>query len=140
MNLKELIPLGTTATKSTRVTRDLTVAHFHDGMPEVYGTPMMIYLMEVAATVAIQPFLPDGWVSVGYGVDIKHLAATPVGMHVTARAEVIEVSEASVTFTVEAHDGTEKIGEGKHVRVPINVERFNRRIKAKDDARKKNEE
>lgn len=59
------IPLGATATTSIGVTRDLTVAHYHPGMPEAYGTPMMVYLMEVAAAEAIQPYLPAEWASVG---------------------------------------------------------------------------
>lgn len=107
------------------------MAHFHSHMPEVYGTPMMIYLMELAAARAIQEYLPDGWVSVGALVQIKHLAATPVGFTVTARADVIEVSDRLVTFRIEAHDGVEKIGEGKHVRAPIEIERFEKNIKAK---------
>ena len=110
------IELGASASRSVVVTRELTVAHFHPDMPEVYGTPMMIYLMEVAAAEAVERFLPEGWVSVGVMVDVRHLAATPVGLTVTARAEVIAVEEGRVTFAVEAHDGLEKIGEGRHAR------------------------
>ena len=83
------IPLGAAATRTVQVTRELTVAHFHPHMPEVYGTPMMIYLMEVAATDAIAAYLPEGWVSVGLKVDITHLAATPAGFTVTATARSI---------------------------------------------------
>src|SRR3954468_4906517 len=83
------IPVGASASRSVVVTRELTVAHFHPDMPEVYGTPLMIYLMEVAAADAIKEYLPEGWVSVCIEVNIKHLAATPVGLTVTARAEVI---------------------------------------------------
>lgn len=125
------IPLGASASESVIVTRELTVAHFHPNMPEVYGTPLMIYLMEVAAAAAIQPYLPEGWVSVGVLVEVKHLAATPVGLTVKATAEVISVEANTVTFTVEAHDGVEKIGEGRHVRAPIHLERFVERAKVK---------
>jgi fluoroacetyl-CoA thioesterase len=125
------IPIGASATKSVIVTRDLTVAHFHSNMPEVYGTPMMIYLMEVAAAEAIENYLPGGWASVGTMVSVKHLAATPVGFTVTARAEVISVEDRLVTFAVDAHDGTEKIGEGTHIRGIINLERFQARFKSK---------
>ncbi|HEX8650583.1 MAG TPA: thioesterase family protein [Pyrinomonadaceae bacterium] len=125
------IPVGAAATRSMEVTRETTVAHFHSDMPEVFGTPMMIYLMELAAAEAIQPYLPEGWVSVGAVVNVKHLAATPVGFIVTAKAEVVSVSDHLVTFTVEAHDGVDKIGEGTHVRAPIEMERFERRVKAK---------
>jgi len=125
------IPLGATATKSVVVTHDLTVAHYHPGMPEAYGTPMMVYLMEVAAGEAIQPFLPDGWASVGVTVSVKHMAATPTGHTVTATATVIAVDEKTVTFAVTAHDGAEPIGEGTHVRAPVELARFNQRLAAK---------
>lgn len=125
------IPVGAWAAIKETVTRDKTVAHFHDDMPEVYGTPMMIYLMELAAAKAIAPYLPPGWVSVGAEVSVKHLAATPVGFSVTARAEVLEWNGKTVTFAVEAKDGVELIGEGRHVRTPIDRERFDRGVAAK---------
>ncbi len=126
------IPLGAAATRTVQVTRELTVAHFHPHMPEVYGTPMMIYLMEVAATDAIAAYLPEGWVSVGLKVDITHLAATPAGFTVTATARVVAVGDDNtVTFAVEAHDGMERIGTGTHVRAAVATERFARRFQAK---------
>ena len=127
------IPIGASASKSVIVTREMTVAHFHPDMPEVYGTPMMIYLMEVAAADAIEKYLPAGWASVGALVNVRHLAATPVGFTITARAEVFAVNERQVSFAVEAHDGTEKVGEGTHVRGIINLERFQARFKAKSN-------
>jgi len=125
------IPIGTTASKSVVVTRELTVAHFHPGLPEAYGTPLMIYLMEVAAGDAIQPFLPEGWASVGVAVSVRHLAPTPVGRTVTATATVTAVDETTITFAVTAHDGVEQIGTGTHVRAPIELSRFNKRLEAK---------
>lgn len=125
------IPIGAAAERSVVVTREMTVAHFHPGMPEAYGTPFMIYLMEVAAADAIQPYLPAGWHSVGIGVSVRHLAATPVGRTVTARARVVAADDQTVTFAVEAHDGAERIGEGTHVRAPIDLARFNKRLAAK---------
>ena len=125
------IPVGAAASRSMEVTREMTVAHFHSHMPEVFGTPMMIYLMELAAAEAIQQYLPEGWVSVGATVEVTHLAATPVGFIVTAKAEVVSVSDHLVTFTIEAHDGVDKIGEGTHMRAPIEFERFEKRVKAK---------
>lgn len=134
MDVTQNISVGTSHSKSVTVTSEMTVAHFHDNMPEVYGTPMMIYLMEVTATEAIQKFLPEGWTTVGTVVNIKHLAATPVGLTVTARAEVVAVNDRLVTFTVEAHDGLEKIGEGTHVRAAIQLEKFEKRVKQKGSA------
>lgn len=131
MKVAANIPIGASASRSVVVTRELTVAHFHEDMPEVYGTPLMIYLMEVAAAAAIQKYLPEGWVSVGVLVDVKHLAATPVGLTVTATARVVSVEDNTVTFTVEAHDGVEQIGEGRHIRAPIHLKRFTQRVKLK---------
>jgi fluoroacetyl-CoA thioesterase len=125
------IPVGETATDELEVTREMTVAHFHEYMPEVYGTPIMIYHLENTAAAAVQKFLPDGWITVGVVVNVKHLAATPVGAKVTTRAEVIEVGDNTIKFAVEAHDGFEKIGEGTHVRAAVEMERFMNRVKAK---------
>ena len=125
------IPVGAWAAIVETVTRDKTVAHYHDDMPEVYGTPMMIYLMELAASKALQPYLPPGWVSVGAAVNVTHLAATPVGFTVTARAEIVEWNGKTVVFAVEARDGVELIGEGRHVRAPIDLARFERGMAAK---------
>jgi predicted thioesterase len=131
VNPTEKIVAGMTGSQVTLVTRELTVAHFHADMPEVFGTPFMIYLMEVAASNAMQPLLPPGWVSVGTEVNVKHLAATPVGCQVTATARVTEVTPQSVTFAVEAHDGFSLIGTGIHSRAPVDLARFERRIQSK---------
>ena len=124
MDLKTLIALGTQASRQVLVTRELTVAHAYPGLPEVYASPQMIMLMEMACADAIASLLPQGWVSVGAHVDVKHLAATPVGMTVTASARVIEVAERSVRFACSAHDGLDLIGEGFHVRAPVALHRF----------------
>src|SRR5258708_33454561 len=91
MDVTQNITIGTSHSKSVLVTREMTVAHFHDDMPEVYGTPMMIYLMEVTATEAIQRFLPEGWGTVGAVVNVNNLAASPVGLTESARAGVQEI-------------------------------------------------
>ena len=128
MKATEKIPVGAVASQQITVTRDMTVAHFHEHMPEVYGTPIMIYHLEVTAEAAIRDYLPEGWITVGVVVNVKHLAATPIGATVTTRAEVIEVGDNTITFSVEAHDGFEKIGEGVHVRAPVEMERFLRKV------------
>lgn len=125
------IPIGAVATDQLVVTREMTVAHFHEYMPEVYGTPIMIYHLENTAAAAIQKYLPDGWITVGVVVNVKHLAATPVGATVTTRAEVLEVGDTTIKFAVEAHDGFEKIGEGTHVRAAVEMNRFMKRVNAK---------
>jgi len=134
MNTTAGIRPGMTGSETTRVTREVTVAHFHPEMPEVYGTPFMIYLMEVAASNAIQPFLPAGWVSVGADVSVRHLAATPVGQTVTARARVTAVNGRVIAFDVEAFDDVERIGEGTHLRAVIDRSRFERKLQDKRTA------
>lgn len=122
------IAVGAEGEATTVVTPEVTVRHFHANMPEVYGTPFMIYLMEVAASNAIEPGLPAGWVSVGVDVNIRHLAATPVGRTVTARARVTKVTEKLIEFEVEAHDGKNLIGKGTHSRAPVELARFERAL------------
>jgi predicted thioesterase len=121
------VSVGTTGREEVVVTPELTVGGHVEGMPMVYGTPFMIMAMEVASARAVAPLLPEGWVTVGSEVNIRHLAPTPVGATVVATARVVEVAGRSVLFAVEAHDGERKIGEGQHRRGAVNVERFKER-------------
>jgi predicted thioesterase len=120
----EGLRVGMTGEKSTDVTRELTVAWHDERLPAVFGTPMMIYLMEVAAGELMQPFLPEGHISVGVEVNVRHLAATPLGDRVTAKATVMEVADNLVKFEVEAHDSRQLIGSGTHTRAALKLERF----------------
>lgn len=124
MNLPEAVPLGVTASQSLIVTHDLTVQARVPDLPPVYSTPNMILFMEIVCTDLLRPYLPEGWVSVGALVNVKHLAATPVGFTVTATARVIEVTKSLVVFEVDAHDGVDRIGSGQHARAPIELARF----------------
>ena len=117
-----------TAEKQVTVTPEMTVGHVVRGMPAVYGTPIMILHMEMASGLAIQPALPTGYVSVGMAVDIRHLAATPVGRIVRAFARVAKVEAKIVVFEVEAWDGDRKIGDGTHQRGVVNVAEFEKRF------------
>lgn len=128
MNPLEKVTAGMTAEKLVTVTPEMTVGHVVPGMPEVYGTPMMILHMEMAAGSAVQPFLPAGHVSVGMMVNIRHLAATPVGRTVRAMARVVAVEAMSFLFDVEAWDGDRKIGDGTHRRGVVDVAEFERRF------------
>ena len=125
------IPVGVTATRRVLVSREKTVGHFVPGMPEVYGTLMLVLDMEVTASEAIAPYLPAGWVSVGTEINVTHLAATPVGATVTVKATVTAVDSRGVTFAVESHDGVDLIGSGTHRRAPVEVARFMKRVAAK---------
>jgi predicted thioesterase len=128
MNPLEKVTAGMTAEKLVTVTPEMTVGHVVPGMPEVYGTPVMILHMEIASGSAVQPFLPAGHVSVGMMVNIRHLAATPVGRTVRAIARVVAVEASSVLFEVEAWDGGRKIGDGTHRRGVVDVAGFERRF------------
>ena len=128
MSPLEEVHAGMSAEKLVTVTPEMTVGHVVPGMPAVYGTPMMILHMEMAAGSAVQPFLPAGHVSVGMTVNIRHLAATPVGRTVRAVARVVAVETKSVVFEVEAWDGKRKIGDGTHRRGVVNVVEFEQRF------------
>lgn len=130
-SLVNAISVGASAKRCIVVTPELTVRHAYPSLPEVYATPQMIYLMELAAADAIVDLLPQGWGSVGTLVDIKHLAATPVGLEVTAKATVVSVSERIVRFACQAHDGHELIGEGWHERAAVDLERFVKGVTSK---------
>lgn len=106
------------------VSEDLTIASLEAGLPAVMGTPAMVLLMELAAAKIMNPFVPDGKMSVGVEVNVQHLAATPMGDWVTARATVLEVAGNLVKFEVEAHDSIQLVGQGTHIRAVIDLERF----------------
>ncbi|HEV3122440.1 MAG TPA: thioesterase family protein [Isosphaeraceae bacterium] len=101
------------------------------GGAPVLATPMMIALMEAAAVSAVDHLLPAGHQTVGVRVDVRHTAATPLGMEVIAQAELIAVNGRALTFRVTASDAKEPIGEGTHERAVIELERFLARVKAK---------
>jgi fluoroacetyl-CoA thioesterase len=108
-----------------------TASHLGSGGVEVLATPVMIALMEDAARSSVDSKLDQGQLSVGVDLNVSHLAATPVGMRVTARAELVAVEGRRLTFKVEAHDEREKIGEGTHIRAIINLDRFMARLQEK---------
>ena len=127
MNVLEKVTVGMTGEKIVTVTHDMTVQHFLSTMPAVYSTPVMILHMEMVSTASIAQCLPEGYVSVGMEVNVKHLAATAVGREVRLNSRVIEVSPKSVTFAVEAWDGERKIGEGTHRRGAVATAAFEKR-------------
>jgi predicted thioesterase len=100
-------------------------------MPMVYATPMMILEMEMTSGDAINPYLKPGWVTVGTEVDIRHLAASPVGALVRTTARVIAVERRVIRFEVEAFDGERRIGAGRHARGLVNLATFNKRFGAR---------
>jgi len=123
-NMDFNLQIGMTAEKSEKVTENNTALKYGSGGVAVYATPAMIGIMEGTCLAAVDPFLPEGMSTVGIHLDVKHTAATPVGMSVRATAKLIEISGKRLTFTVEAYDNKEKIGEGTHQRYIIDLAKF----------------
>ena len=108
-----------------------TAPRVGSGAVSVLATPVMINLMEAAVLAAVERFLPPGYQSLGTLLNVRHIAATPVGMRVTAVATLEKVDGRTLAFRVEAHDERELIGDGTHERVVVNVEKFDQRVKRK---------
>ena len=126
------IPLGTKAAFTLRVLPEHLANRFKDPMlPQVLATPVMIMIMENAALAAIRPYLERDESAVGTAIDVRHLAATPVGHDVRAEAEVVKVDDRKIEFKVSASDGTEAIGSGTHQRMVIDLPSFNARLAKK---------
>ena len=123
------IPLGTKGTFTLHVLPEHLANRFKDAMlPQVLATPVMILIMENAALNAIRSFLDLGESAIGTAIDVRHLAATPVGHDVCAEAEVIKVEGKRIEFRVSASDEIEEIGNGTHQRTVINLRSFNERL------------
>jgi predicted thioesterase len=118
----------------TVVTPDITAKHVGSGSVAVLATPEMVRLMERAGVAAVDHLLPDGHQTVGIGVDVRHLAATPLGMKVRATATLKEIDGRRLTFEVKAWDEVELVGEGIHERMIIDVARFLKRVQQKGEA------
>ena len=126
------IPLGAKGTFSLRVTPAHLANQFKDAiLPQVFATPMMIMAMENAALNAIRSYLDLGESAVGTAVDIRHVAATPVGHEVTAEAEVIGLNGRRIEFHVSARDENEEIGSGTHERMVVDMRRLDERLAVK---------
>jgi fluoroacetyl-CoA thioesterase len=108
-----------------------TAPRIGSGRVHVLATPVMINLMEAAALDAVENLIPAGHQSLGTRLDVRHIAATPVGIRVRASARLISVDGRTLEFRVEAHDEKDLIGDGTHTRLVVNVERFDRRVQAK---------
>jgi fluoroacetyl-CoA thioesterase len=115
---------GLTGESTTTVVHENTAAHVGAGGVEVFATPMMIALMEQAAWQSVANSLDPGYVTVGTSVNVRHLAATPIGQRVRAIAELMQIDGRRLVFKVEAYDEKQKIGEGQHERFIVNLDRF----------------
>jgi len=130
-DLASIIQPGLKGEAGLVVSEEHTAPRVGSGKVHVLATPVMINVIEAAALAAIEHLLPPGHQSLGTLLNVRHIAATPVGMKVTATARVQKVDGRTVTFAVEARDDKELIGDGTHERVVVNVAKFDARVQRK---------
>ncbi len=126
-----MISTGARGEERLTVTDEVAINFMGVEGARVLSTPQMIGHMEIACRNLVFPMLEPGHDTVGTHVNVYHLAAAPLGMEVTFRAQIASVNNRKVLFKVEAFDTKEKIGEGTHERTVISVERFVAKMKAK---------
>jgi fluoroacetyl-CoA thioesterase len=122
--LMKQIPIGTKGSKSVKVTEDTLASATGSGAVDVFSTPNLVLLMEEASVEAVKDYLEDGETTVGTMVNIRHLAATPPGLTVTATAVLTEVDGRRLVFEVSAHDGVDIVGQGTHERFVVDRAKF----------------
>lgn len=132
MNLSDLLHPGALRQQTFIVQQHHVASHVGSGTLQVLATPWMVAFMETTARLLLDELLPNTHTSVGISLNVRHLAPTPIGGQVTVRAEVFHIEGGHVTFNLRAWDEVEQVGEGQHERVVIDVERFLRRVQAKE--------
>lgn len=128
-----MLEVGIKGQRETIVTKENTAAGIGSGSLEVFSTPMMILLMEESCFMSVNDILEVGFTTVGTCVNVKHLSATPLGMKVVIKSELIKVDGRALTFKVEAYDEKGLIGEGIHERFIVNNEKFQSKTDSKLD-------
>jgi len=116
---------------SVTVNKENTATAYGSGSVNVFATPAMVGLMEHAAISAVESLLETGFTTVGTRIDVKHLAATPLGMNVTATARLVEVDGKRLLFEVEVRDEVELVGTGVHERFIVKMDSFIKRAEGK---------
>ncbi len=122
------IELGLKAEEELVVANEHTAPHVGSGAVPVLATPVLINMFEAAALAAVEDLLPEGYQTVGTRLDVRHYAATPVGMKVHAQAQLVAVEGRMLHFRLNARDEHEPIGEGWHERIIIKLGRFDQRM------------
>jgi fluoroacetyl-CoA thioesterase len=130
LDLTRLEP-GRRGTAELIVRPEHTAPRVGSGRIAVLATPVLINVIEAAALACVEHLLPLGHQSLGIHLDVRHFAATPVGMRVVATAELTGIEGRTLTFRTEARDEREAVGDGRHQRVVVNVARFDQRIQRK---------
>jgi len=128
------LQVGIKGQMHAQVDEAIAINFLGEGGPRVLATPALIMSLEITSRNLAKAHLEEGYDTVGTHVDVKHLAATPVGMGVTYHSELVEVNGRQLRFRVEAYDEKEKVGEGFHGRAIINVAKFAERVRAKSGA------
>ena len=118
------LAIGARGAATVKVAAENTALALGSGDVPVFGTPALVALMEKAAVAAVAGGLDSAETTVGTWLEIAHLAATPVGATVRAEAELVAIEGRKLTFAVAAHDGRQKIGEGRHQRMRVSRDRF----------------
>lgn len=126
-----MLEAGVKNRKEELVTQERSASSVGSGLLDVYATPSMIALMEGCCHESVAPFLEEGTGTVGISLNIKHVAATPIGMKVYCESELTGVNGRVLTFRVEAYDEKGLIGEGLHERCIVQNEKFQKRADAK---------
>jgi predicted thioesterase len=132
MDLPAKLQPGLTGRAELIVGEQHTAPRIGSGLVHVLATPVMINLFEAAALDALDKHLPPGYQSLGTVLNVRHIAATPVGMRVVAEARITRIEKRTVFFEVSAKDERELIGDGTHERVVVNVEKFDQRVARKN--------
>jgi fluoroacetyl-CoA thioesterase len=130
-----LLELGRSGMAELIVRPEHTAPRVGSGRIAVLATPVLINVIEAAALACVEHLLPAGHQSLGIHLDVRHFAATPVGMRVMAMAELTGIEGRTLSFRIEARDEREAIGDGRHQRVVVNVARFDQRIQRKTAGR-----
>jgi len=129
--MADQLRVGLIFEKSITVTESHTARHLAGKGIRVFSTPEMVRLMEECALEGVLPFLQPNQNSVGIRVEMRHLAATPMGMKVTARCTLVEIDRRRLVFQAEVHDELEKVGEGVNERFVVDGEKHEQRIEEK---------
>lgn len=127
--MKHQLKVGIEGCIEIMVTGKDTAARYGSGLIDVFATPAMVGLMESCAQQSIMPYLPEGIITLGIEINVKHLKATPVGMKVTCRTKLTAIEEKRLTFEIEAHDEKGLIGTAQHIRYMVNAEKFMQKLK-----------
>ena len=129
--MADQLQVGMTFEKTITVTEALTAQHLAGQGIGVFSTPELVRFVEICALAGVRPFLQPGQDTVGTKVDIKHLAATPIGMRVTARCTLVEIDRRRMGFRFEVHDELDKVSEGAHERFIVDKDKQQQRLKEK---------